>query len=126
MTDVIKNLITEYKSDIAENNFNRILLACKVKNMSELLDTFADAGITIPDGTYKRYAEVCCYLDTFFKYVRLENIRYNKEYTDFEFIAATRKIFDVLHTDNFRAMRAKLMHCHEEDRMYFITIRVDK
>lgn len=126
MTNAIRELLVEYKSDIANNNFNRIILACNVSDMQELLDTFTEAGIIIPDNTYKRYADVCCYLDTFFKHVSLESKQYQQTYTDFNFIAVTRKTFKVLHTDNFAPMKAKLMRCYEEDRMYFITIRVDK
>lgn len=126
MTTRIQELIKKYKSDISVNNFNGIIRDCYVADMSELLDIFAEAGIDIPDGTYKTYANVCCYIDTLFKSAGLQNIHHHADYTDFEFIAATRKNFNVIHTDNFEALGARLIRCSEEDRLFYITIRIDK
>ena len=53
--------------------------------MQELLDVFALANIDVPKSNSKIYADVCCFLLTYFREIALLNIEWAYDYELFTF-----------------------------------------
>ena len=85
MTEFVKELLKEYKDDISDNNFSRILYHCPPMLMQELMDVFSFANINVPTSSATTYADVCCYLLTIFSNIELTNAKWSTGESMFRF-----------------------------------------
>lgn len=85
MNEFIKELIKQFKDDLQENNFRSVIYNCPPVFMQELLDTFTLANIDVPTHGLKIYADICCFLSTYFEKVNLLSIEWTHYYDLFIF-----------------------------------------
>ena len=76
MNKRVAELLKQFKDDLEENKFNRIIYDCPPMFMQELLDVFHAAEIVVPPSEARQYADVFCYLASHFNKISLCHVKW--------------------------------------------------